>query len=157
MCSHFSKEMPHLTTTHTHTLTHPTNKTKTHGTKLNPTVFLGPGKTPSTTIPRPDHHRDHPGSLMNLKLERLRCQPWVLAIIALEPVVLVYLVGGTFLGLVVSNVVYFHPENWGRFPFWLIFFKGVETTNKFRVVMCFFLNVGKFFTPNYLGELGWWF
>ena len=25
---------------------------------------------------------------------------------------------------------YFHPENWGRFPFWLIFFKGVETTNQ---------------------------
>ena len=23
----------------------------------------------------------------------------------------------------------FHPETWGRFPFWLIFFKGVETTN----------------------------
>ena len=28
-----------------------------------------------------------------------------------------------------SNIFYFHPENWGRFPFWLIFFKGVETTN----------------------------
>ena len=24
---------------------------------------------------------------------------------------------------------YFHPENWGRFPSWLIFFKWVETTN----------------------------
>ena len=24
---------------------------------------------------------------------------------------------------------YVHPEPWGRFPFWLIFFKGVETTN----------------------------
>ena len=23
---------------------------------------------------------------------------------------------------------YFHPENWERFPFWLIFFKWVETT-----------------------------
>jgi len=23
-----------------------------------------------------------------------------------------------------------HPETWGRFPFWLIFFKGVETTNQ---------------------------
>ena len=23
----------------------------------------------------------------------------------------------------------FHPENWGRFPFWLIFFNWVETTN----------------------------
>ena len=26
---------------------------------------------------------------------------------------------------------YVHPENWGRFRFWLIFFKGVETTNQF--------------------------
>ena len=34
-----------------------------------------------------------------------------------------YLGGGN------SNIFYFHPENWGRFPFWLIFFKGVETTN----------------------------
>ena len=31
--------------------------------------------------------------------------------------------------LVVSNSCCFHPENWGRFPIWLIFFKGVETTN----------------------------
>ena len=22
--------------------------------------------------------------------------------------------------------VYFHPENWGRFPFWLIYFKGLK-------------------------------
>ena len=28
-----------------------------------------------------------------------------------------------------SNIFYVHPENWGRFPIWLIFFKGVETTN----------------------------
>jgi len=28
-----------------------------------------------------------------------------------------------------SNIFHFHPENWGRFPFGLIFFKGVETTN----------------------------
>ncbi len=28
--------------------------------------------------------------------------------------------------------LYFHPENWGRFPFWLIFFKWVgSTTNEF--------------------------
>ena len=27
-----------------------------------------------------------------------------------------------------QNMVYFHPKNWGSFPFWLIFFKGVETT-----------------------------
>ena len=26
--------------------------------------------------------------------------------------------------------LYFHPEPWGRFPFSLIFFKGVETTNQ---------------------------
>ena len=25
--------------------------------------------------------------------------------------------------------LYFHPENWGKNPFWLIFFKWVETTN----------------------------
>ena len=28
-----------------------------------------------------------------------------------------------------SNISYFHPKFWGRFPFWLIFFKWVETTN----------------------------
>ena len=27
-----------------------------------------------------------------------------------------------------SNIFYFHPEIWGRFPIWLIFFKWVETT-----------------------------
>ena len=26
---------------------------------------------------------------------------------------------------------YFHPQNWGRCPFWLIFFQRVETTNQF--------------------------
>ena len=26
-----------------------------------------------------------------------------------------------------SNMFYFHPENWGRCPIWLIFFKWVET------------------------------
>ena len=31
--------------------------------------------------------------------------------------------------LVVSNIFDFHPEYWGRFPFWLIFFSGFETTN----------------------------
>ena len=32
--------------------------------------------------------------------------------------------------VVVSNIFFYvHPENWGRFPFWLIFFKWVETTN----------------------------
>ena len=28
-----------------------------------------------------------------------------------------------------SKIFYVHPEPWGRFPIWLIFFKGVETTN----------------------------
>ena len=34
--------------------------------------------------------------------------------------------------VVVSNIFYFHPENWGRwFPIWLIFFNGVgSTTNQ---------------------------
>ena len=27
------------------------------------------------------------------------------------------------------NIFYFHPETWGNDPNWLIFFKGVETTN----------------------------
>jgi len=27
------------------------------------------------------------------------------------------------------DIFLFSPENWGRFPFWLIFFKWVETTN----------------------------
>ena len=30
----------------------------------------------------------------------------------------------------VSNIFYFHPENWGRFPIWLTFFRWVETTNQ---------------------------
>ena len=36
-----------------------------------------------------------------------------------------------FLGGGNSNIVYFHPENWGRFPISLIFFRWVETTNQF--------------------------
>ena len=36
----------------------------------------------------------------------------------------------TLLGGGNSNIFNFHPENWGRFSFWLIFFKGVETTNQ---------------------------
>ena len=31
-----------------------------------------------------------------------------------------------------SNILYVHPENWGRFPIWLIFFRWVETTNQKR-------------------------
>ena len=33
----------------------------------------------------------------------------------------------------VSNIFYFHPENWGRFPFWLIFLRWVETTNQSKM------------------------
>ena len=33
------------------------------------------------------------------------------------------LVGGN------SNILYFHPEPWGRCPFWRIFFRRVETTS----------------------------
>ena len=36
----------------------------------------------------------------------------------------------TICWVVVSKIFYFHPENWGRFPFWLIFFRWVETTNQ---------------------------
>ena len=32
-----------------------------------------------------------------------------------------------------SMIFYFHPENWGRFPFWLIFFRWVETTNQWCI------------------------
>ena len=28
--------------------------------------------------------------------------------------------------MVVSSIFYFHPEPWGRFPFWLIFFRGLK-------------------------------
>ena len=33
--------------------------------------------------------------------------------------------------VLVSNIFYFHPENWGRFPIWLIYFRWVETTKMF--------------------------
>ena len=36
-----------------------------------------------------------------------------------------------FLGGGNSNIFYFHPEHWGNDPFWLIFFRWVETTNSF--------------------------
>ena len=32
--------------------------------------------------------------------------------------------------VVVWKIFYFHPEIWGRFPIWLIFFRWVETTNQ---------------------------
>ena len=39
--------------------------------------------------------------------------------------------GGRKIWVVATQIFfYFHPENWGRFPFWLIFLKGVETTTK---------------------------
>ncbi len=38
------------------------------------------------------------------------------------------MVGREPIWVVVSNISFFTPI-WGRFPFWLIFFKGVETTN----------------------------
>ena len=31
--------------------------------------------------------------------------------------------------VVVSNIVFFYPENWGNDPIWLIFFKWVQTNN----------------------------
>ena len=33
---------------------------------------------------------------------------------------------------VVVSIFEFHPENWGNDPFWLIFFRWVETTNQKR-------------------------
>ena len=46
----------------------------------------------------------------------------------------------------VSNIFYFHPENWGRFPIWLIFFNWVETTNQIKLLVTW-----KFCEP-YLGN-----
>ena len=42
---------------------------------------------------------------------------------------------GGFIRVVVLDIFwYFHPENWGGFPFWLIFFRGVgSTTNQLYV------------------------
>ena len=34
-----------------------------------------------------------------------------------------------------TGFVYFHPEVWGRFSFWLIIFKGVETTNQTKTTL----------------------
>ena len=39
---------------------------------------------------------------------------------------------GTVIWVVVSNIFYVHPYL-GRFPFWLIFFRWVETTNQVMV------------------------
>ena len=37
----------------------------------------------------------------------------------------------------VSNIFYVHPENWGRFPIWLIFFRWVgSTTNQKTIDRC---------------------
>ena len=38
-----------------------------------------------------------------------------------------------FLGAGNSNIFFMFTPIWGRFPFWLIFFKGVETTNQMFV------------------------
>ena len=53
--------------------------------------------------------------------------PWKLILPSHELMkVMVQLGGGN------SNIFYFHPETWGRFPIWLIFFRWVETTNQKR-------------------------
>ena len=44
--------------------------------------------------------------------------------------------------VVISNMFYVHPETWGRFLIWLIFFKGVETTNQISSkIELFFWNI----------------
>ena len=55
-------------------------------------------------------------------------------VLALErtPIILVISVGW----VVFSNIFYFHPENWGRFPFWLICFKGVGSTTNSLASEC---------------------
>ena len=39
-----------------------------------------------------------------------------------------------------KHFLHFQPENWGRFPFWLIFFKGVETTSSIGTCILFSLE-----------------
>ena len=42
-----------------------------------------------------------------------------------------------------SNIFYFHPEPWGRFPFWRsYFFKGIGSTTNQIAIVDRFLEVG---------------
>ena len=46
----------------------------------------------------------------------------------IRDVVVLFFLGGGF------KYFFFSPPTWGRFPFWLIFFRWVETTNQFWMV-----------------------
>ncbi len=48
--------------------------------------------------------------------------------------------------LVVSNILGIFTPTWGRFPFWLIFFKGVETTNQ-KMVSIFLYKFDLVYLP----------
>ena len=42
----------------------------------------------------------------------------------------------------VSNIFYLHPENWGRFPFWLIFFgRVVQPSTRIVVILFLWSNI----------------
>ena len=51
-----------------------------------------------------------------------------------------------------SNISYFHPEIWGRFPFWQIFFRWVETTNQIRFSKLYSNGQIHSFNPNVIPE-----
>ena len=56
--------------------------------------------------------------------------------------------------VVVSKICYFHPDPWGRFPFWLIFFRWVETTNQLGIDWVFaWYNTWEEKNPNRLRTL----
>jgi len=42
--------------------------------------------------------------------------------------------------VVVSKIVYLHPEPWGRFPFGLIFFRWVGSTTKSQKLRAVFFS-----------------
>ena len=54
---------------------------------------------------------------------------------------LIYLHDDYYYWVVVSDIFYVHPETWGRFPFWLIFFNGVETTNYYIIIIIIMMYI----------------
>jgi len=56
-----------------------------------------------------------------------------------------------------SNIFYFDPETWGRFPICLIFFRWVETTNQSSFEMCENLFFEKYVCLPFFGRvIDWW-
>ena len=53
------------------------------------------------------------------------------------------------------QIFFIFTPTWGRFPFWLIFFKGVETTNQFIMFLkCPSIRPTSFFDTLHLSEFG---